>query len=35
MQICCPLRDEIDVRSLQDAIDQSGVAYQNFMTGLL
>ena len=26
MQICCPLRDEIKVRSLQNAIDQSGVA---------
>ena len=26
MQICCPLRDEIEVRSLQDAIYQSGVA---------
>ena len=24
-QICCPLRDEIEVRSLQGAIDQSGV----------
>ena len=35
MQICCPLRDEIEGRSLQDAIDQSGVTYQNTMTGLL
>ena len=35
MQICCPLRDEIEGRSLHDAIDQTDAAYQNTMTGLL
>ena len=30
MQICCPLRDEMEGRSLQDAIDQSGVVTKHY-----